>query len=171
MSEHPNEGIEVGSEALFAVLRLEDISGNHHDLHNPTLRLFNGYKRAIYYGGAVDLEAHHDLERILCTRSSRKISSHGIVSYENRYFAIDLAQFRRLSSRIVNVRATSGGRIIIEQGEYALRYAEIENPSPTRRAQVTDRADLPQPNKAHIPSSTHPWRTYSSPRPHPRGHL
>jgi transposase len=117
------------------------------------------------------LEAHHDLERILCTRSSRKISSHGIVSYENRYFAIDLAQFRRLSSRIVNVRATSGGRIIIEQGEYALRYAEIENPSPTRRAQVTDRADLPQPNKAHIPSSTHPWRTYSSPRPHPRGHL
>jgi transposase len=105
------------------------------------------------------LEPQHDLERILSCRFPRLVSAKGIVSFENRLFAIDYRIAQHLRSRTVEVRVDRLGRIVIEQGEVPLRFAELPNPQP-KRAVTGERADrrIPNPMKAHTPAPKHPWR-------------
>lgn len=123
------------------------------------------------------LEPQHDLARILSIRHRRIISAKGIVSYENRQFAIDHSLFRQLSSRVVEVRVNHHGKLIIEQGQQYLRCAELPK-TDHRHPRVVERVEpanrrVPNPKKAHTPPPNHPWRTpQRSPSPDPaRGHL
>jgi transposase len=106
------------------------------------------------------LGPEHNLARILALRYRRTIAANGIVSYENRLFAVDYRQLKSLTSRVVEVRV-QGGRVFIEQGEAALRFAELPAPVRPARPAVVERADegVPNPNKAHPPPKNHPWTT------------
>lgn len=108
------------------------------------------------------LGEQHDLAHILTVRHRRMIGANGIISYENRLFAIDYAQARSLTSRTVEIRV-DGEHILIAQGQTTLRFAELPAPAKPARPAVVERADrkVPNPKKAHTPAPNHPWTTPS----------
>lgn len=124
-----------------------------------------------------DLDAHRPLEndqrldRILVARYPRVVSQNGTISYENRVLAIDKEAFRHLRGRKVEIRHASDGTLIVEQLARALPYTELRKRS--RHPPILDRKSLdrrvPNPEKAHIPPSDHPWRKFHLPGSPPKG--
>ena len=105
------------------------------------------------------IEPQHDLARILAVRKRRQVSAHGIVSYENRLFAVDHRQFKTLSSRVLEVRVDEHG-VHLEQGPLRLRFTELPAQQRPARPIIVERADrrVPNPKKGHPPAENHPWK-------------
>lgn len=106
------------------------------------------------------IEPYHDLARILAIRKRRHISANGIVSYENRLFAVDQRQLKTLCSRVIEVRVDDAG-IHLEQGPLKLRCTQLPAQQPPARPRIVEHADrrVPNPKKAHTPAPNHPWKT------------
>ncbi len=108
---------------------------------------------------------NHDLQRILASRTARKLSKDLLLQYNNMIYQITTMTRRLVFPRAqVDVIETTDGTVIIERNGIALDYRPAGRAikPPIRSAKDLDRAPAQprrtNPNLPHTPAVTHPWR-------------